>query len=132
MPSPYESYDLLLEDVEWINERKICSESDVERAVDAFEKATGRLTKQFDCRSVFSAQDAMNLAEKIGIAPQVAAEIYQYWVDKRNTLGKALLRRFQDAPHHDDHSPYVAFRPREREKRQTRNVSLCILAAGCP
>eukprot|EP00475_Leptophrys_vorax_P002147 TRINITY_DN11226_c0_g2_i5.p1 TRINITY_DN11226_c0_g2~~TRINITY_DN11226_c0_g2_i5.p1 ORF type:complete len:245 (+),score=49.80 TRINITY_DN11226_c0_g2_i5:642-1376(+) len=32
------------------------------------------------------------------------------------------MRKFQEQPAHDDPSPHVAFRPREREKRQTRYV----------
>jgi hypothetical protein len=122
MIKPADKYDLLLEDIEWAKEYKQCSEEQLQEAINIFEKAAGRLTRQFDCRSVFSATDAAKAAEKIGLSSKVAQDIYQYWVDKRNTLGKALIRKFQDAPHHDDHSPYVAFRPREREKRQTRNV----------
>jgi hypothetical protein len=56
----------------------------------------------------------------------VIEDIYTYWMNKRLTLGKALMRKFQEQPSFDDPSPNVAFRPRERERRVSHRNVRCL------
>jgi hypothetical protein len=76
---------------------------------------------QYDCRRRFPLIEAQNVARQIcGLEGDFVGDVYNYWLEKRNALRKALMRKFQEPPTYDDASPYVAFRPREIEKRQTR------------
>ena len=40
--------------------------------------------------------------------------VYQYWSTKRSTRGNALIRRMQIPPQHNDVSPFLAFRQRDK------------------
>ena len=64
--------------------------------------------------------------------PQLAAVlgpvIHAYWLQKRQKLGKPLLRRFWPATSPTDSNPHCVFRPREKERYKLRkhrkNLSL--------
>ncbi len=48
--------------------------------------------------------------------------MYDYWIKKRNRVGKALLRRFQPPTSINDTSPHSTFRPREKEEKRIRRT----------
>lgn len=49
--------------------------------------------------------------------------VYEYWIDKRRRLGKALMRQYQEPPPRGNTDPHVAFRPRTEGRRiSKRNV----------
>ena len=56
--------------------------------------------------------------------PQLAAVlgpvIHAYWLQKRQKLGKPLLRRFWPATSPTDSNPHCVFRPREKERYKLR------------
>ena len=45
---------------------------------------------------------------------EVVADVYQYWIGKRASYGKPLLRRFWPQTAADDTNPHMVFRPREK------------------
>jgi hypothetical protein len=46
--------------------------------------------------------------------------IYEYWLEKRRRLGKALVRQYQDPPPKGNNDPHVAFRPRSEARRVSK------------
>ncbi len=47
-------------------------------------------------------------------------DVLLYWIEKRNRLGKPLLRRFWPATTLQDTDPHKVFRPREKERYKLR------------
>ncbi len=48
------------------------------------------------------------------------SDIFLYWLEKRNRLGKPLLRRFWPVTSLQDTDPHKVFRPREKERYKLR------------
>ena len=46
--------------------------------------------------------------------------IQEYWLKKRQRLGKPILRRFWPATSPTDSNPHCVFRPREKERYSLR------------
>lgn len=103
---------------EGLEDDPIASEKCMEDLINLFERETGKGTTSYDPSEWFTKEDARNAAVmSLDIRGEFTDLVYDYWVQKRATLGKALLRQFQEYPNIDDPSPHVAFRPRERERR---------------
>jgi len=50
----------------------------------------------------------------------VITEVYNYWVNKRSKLRKPLLRKYWPVTASNDTNPHMVFRPREKERYNTR------------
>eukprot|EP00954_Amorphochlora_amoebiformis_P011200 876701-Amorphochlora_amoeboformis.AAC.1 len=128
----YDQYDLLHEDVEWMNEynknskdRYPLNEDAMEALIDLFEKQAWLVTKkrltalfprQVDPSEEYTEQQAEEDAqERLNIRPKVAIQVYNYWKNKRLKYDKALMRKFQQPPPHEDNNPHIAFRQRVPE-----------------
>ena len=48
------------------------------------------------------------------------ATVYKYWMSKRNSLSKPILRRFWPPTSTEDLNPHMVFRPREKERYRLR------------
>jgi hypothetical protein len=126
-------YDLDEQDDEWLiqsrntwmdDDGKI-TEEEFELFIDRFEKATGLVKHALPTLHEILEEHA-DLRE---ITSDKALErVYEYWKNKRHSrifeydenlytnVGKPLLPHFEVPPDIDNPNPYVAFRPREREK----------------
>ena len=117
-------YVLEHKDMLWIQSRgrkaaQVLDEDKLERMIDALEKATG-----------FGAMVTQDAAEKVltakmGLQPtsatrEVVADVYQYWLGRRNKNKKPLLRCFWPPTAADDTNPHSVFRPREKERYKLR------------
>eukprot|EP01068_Selenidium_serpulae_P014921 Selendium_serpulae@DN6159_c2_g1_i10.p2 len=65
---------------------------------------------------------------KLGhIKPQIVKEIYNHWIDRRQKLGKPLLRKFAPVAAPNDNGPFAVFRPRPKDRmilrRPRRNAT---------
>lgn len=67
------------------------------------------------------ALNAHNAISRKKMGKEFTTAVYDYWVGKRNTFNKALIRRFQIPPDFNDPSPHLAFRPRDVKRR----ISVC-------
>lgn len=50
----------------------------------------------------------------------VITEVHNYWVNKRSKLRKPLLRKYWPVTASNDTNPHMVFRPREKERYNTR------------
>jgi enhancer of polycomb-like protein len=66
-----------------------------------------------DAESVLEQRMGM---QPIGSNKTVIAEVWGYWVAKRQRLKKPLLRRFWPVTSINDSNPHLVFRPREKER----------------
>ncbi|KAL0481505.1 hypothetical protein AKO1_011204 [Acrasis kona] len=125
-------YDLDEFDEEWLEEhaRSIkkqddaISESDFEFLIDRFERVTHFQKSLPTLQEMTEA----NPDVKESCSDKTLRKVYDYWQNRRRSrmypndvdlyqnIGKPLLMDFELAPDMDDTNPYVAFRPREREK----------------
>lgn len=93
----------------------------LENLITQFEIEAGRLTQDADCLAVFGLAQAIRLVQYV-TSDDIAARVYQYWLDRRRVRGKPLIPLFERPPDFDDPSPHVAFRARENTRRIcTRN-----------
>ncbi len=100
--------------------------TDLELFIDRFEKVTG-----FEKQSLPTLDDMLSNREEIRnkTSHTLLYDVYQYWKQKRlsrmyeydekkySNVGKPLLFQYEVPPDIDNPNPYVAFRPREREKQ---------------
>lgn len=59
-------------------------------------------------------------SEKCTLQPEIITAIYLHWVGKRNQAGGPLLDRYKPRPKADDPSPWIAFRPRDKDPKYKR------------
>jgi hypothetical protein len=79
---------------------------------------------KIDPRKDFPLVRAIVLAPTaINVRTKILEPVYEYWIDKRKRLGKALMRQYQEPPPRGNTDPHVAFRPRTEGRRiSKRNV----------
>lgn len=136
-----EKYDLLMEDLDWLaSHNASCdaqklppiTEEELENLMDLFEKEAGKITttgmhaEQMNTEDKICPTAYFPLARAF-LATQVPSgaklklplveQVYNYWMDKRRRLGKALMRQFQEAPPRGNTDPHVAFRLRTEARR---------------
>mmetsp|Transcript_11199 Transcript_11199/g.18287 ORF Transcript_11199/g.18287 Transcript_11199/m.18287 type:complete len:545 (+) Transcript_11199:82-1716(+) len=118
----HDRYDLLQDDMEWLkkfnkNINGYLSEDDLELLMDFFEKQAWVVTKQVDPSGAYPlSQATADVVERLGPSRAKFAEhVYMHWKGQRMKLDKALMRKFQKPPPHDDSNPHVAFRLRVPE-----------------
>ena len=136
-----EKYDLLLEDLEWLKTHNATcdaaklppiTEEEMENLMDLFEKEAGKITttgmhaEQMNTEDKICPMAYFPLARAFLASSQTAGaklklplveQVYNYWMDKRRRLGKALMRQFQEAPPRGNTDPHVAFRLRTEARR---------------
>uniref|UniRef100_A0A7S2TJD0 Enhancer of polycomb-like protein n=1 Tax=Lotharella oceanica TaxID=641309 RepID=A0A7S2TJD0_9EUKA len=131
----HDQYDLLQDDIEWmhkynaenVKDRYPLNEDLLEALIDMYEKQAWLNSKhnsgqdqgnKADPRKDYPAERAVQDAEALGVRAKAAEKVYEHWVEKRLRLDKALMRKFQQPPPHDDTNPHVAFRLRQPEGRR--------------
>lgn len=142
-------YDLLKEDIEWLAAYNQSAESkrppgptmtedDMEKMIDLFEKEAGKITLNGMRAEMMSIEDKIDprkdfplvraivvAAQTIHVRTKILEPVYEYWIDKRKRLGKALMRQYQEPPPRGNVDPHVAFRLRTEGRRiSKRNVSV--------
>jgi len=90
----------------------------LEMLINLFEREAFVLTPQVNCSDEVPLSAAIAIASSRGIKSGRHVEgVYRYWIEKRKRIGKALMRQFQQPPPVEDPSPFIAFRPRQPQRR---------------
>jgi hypothetical protein len=134
-------YDLLKEDIEWLQTYNAAAEAkrppgptmtedDMERLIDLFEHQAGKITLSGMRAEMMSLEDKIDprqdfplvraivvAATQLHVRTKILEPVYEYWIDKRKRLGKALLRQYQEPPPRGNTDPHVAFRVRTEGRR---------------
>lgn len=98
--------------------------------IDLFEREAGKITSNGIRADLMSIEDKITprkefplvraivvAAQVIHVRSKVLEPVYEYWMDKRRRLGKALMRQFQEPPPRGNTDPHVAFRLRTEGRR---------------
>jgi len=137
----HDRYDLFQEDIAWLHQLNSSAESrrppgptlsedELERLIDLFEKEAGKITmngiraemmnieEKIDPRREFPlARAYMLAAQHLNLRNKNVEFAYEYWLEKRRRLGKALMRQYQEPPPRGNTDPHVAFRLRTEGRR---------------
>eukprot|EP01112_Ceratiomyxa_fruticulosa_P005894 TRINITY_DN1670_c0_g1_i1.p1 TRINITY_DN1670_c0_g1~~TRINITY_DN1670_c0_g1_i1.p1 ORF type:complete len:379 (+),score=85.53 TRINITY_DN1670_c0_g1_i1:236-1372(+) len=112
-------YDMDTEDESWLqSHNKTLTDRSLFLNEDNFELIVDRCEKEAEYRpkEPLTIQKLGSLCK--GIRSNSLAAVLTYWQGKRERRkNSSQIRRFLKPPAHDDPSPYVAFRPRGREKK---------------
>jgi len=126
-------YDLDDDDFDWLEKynngvtlpSNRLSEDQMESLIDRFEKKTGTSSKliAFKDANIGGILDQHSDNPCLQVSEQVRHLVYQYWAKKRERLGTPLLEKFKPPPKYNDPSPYVAFRPYEKQTSRSNKKS---------
>ena len=115
---PAETFELMLWKLE-----VVCRQETEQAFTAAGASAVERLNPSAVATTAHLAREAAfeELRASTGIRQTVLKSVYEYWLSKRETRGKPLMRVFQAPTNAGDTNPFNVFRPRERANRpQTR------------
>jgi enhancer of polycomb-like protein len=122
-------YNMEDEDLTWISTHpRLCNDREVmshltelafEKIIDILEKQTGVLK---DVVPVFHVEKlvAEMLQWPAIVAAKIVPEVYQHWLNKRESLQKPICRKFWPVTNANDSCPYHVFRVRDKERYRLR------------